>query len=355
MKNHSVHCRLIFGLASFWLAVLFIQCGSNSPGSQAPEYSLLFDRILELEEAGEYGDALRLFPEIYGKDIPVTAFYETLDRKKREILKAIIRKGSVQVEGEDIGLDLLQHVFFQKLESVDYLNFDIRIEGELPAERFFYFSLVHGSRGLKSALQSDDPWIVAAALFSARKGGQTGLAQTGIDRWERRPDLWDDVCSDMALLYLAGLPADDLENLTITHSDIRAEIKKLKSLSSDACFAHLAYFHRFPISEDFSLIDFGSRPVTLIRFRRGEKQETKRYAGDPQTYYNYEELDRTELDPGDFKERIIELEPGFYKFKYLAGGASERGMAAVTYGDSALFECRPERIARVFLGLTGGI
>lgn len=84
MKSHSVPYPMFCILAIFWIAALFIQCGSDSRGSQVPEYSLLYDRVLAMEHAGDYGAALRLIPEIYGKDIPVTAFYDTLDRKKRD-------------------------------------------------------------------------------------------------------------------------------------------------------------------------------------------------------------------------------------------------------------------------------
>jgi hypothetical protein len=77
---HKSIRRFLYGLA----LSLCAGTGSAQPSPEAdihiPEYSRLFDRVEALEQSGQPLEALRLIPGIYRQDIPVDAFYGTLER-----------------------------------------------------------------------------------------------------------------------------------------------------------------------------------------------------------------------------------------------------------------------------------
>ena len=74
------------------------RCAPSSPEpDDTPAYARLYDQLLALEEAGKPLDAIRLVPAILGEDIPVQAFYSTLDAKRQQLLGAILRRGDVTI------------------------------------------------------------------------------------------------------------------------------------------------------------------------------------------------------------------------------------------------------------------
>ena len=59
---------------------------------QAPRYSTLYDRVLLLEREEKYVEAMRIIPELYGEEFPVDTFYDTLEKKRHQLLDAASKK-----------------------------------------------------------------------------------------------------------------------------------------------------------------------------------------------------------------------------------------------------------------------
>ena len=109
---------------------------------------------------------------------------------------------------------------------------------DIDLERFYYLMIIKGhdqkdsvSRfNMQSALTEADPWLVSGALFLERKQKtQTITPQDVIDRWQGRPDLWDEECTRQALLFLAQFDSTAIKTLEITNDDIRVELENLHS------------------------------------------------------------------------------------------------------------------------------
>ena len=331
------------------LLIVFLIAADCFTG-QVPEYSRLYQKVLELENSGLYGEALRIIPRIYEHEIPVQSFYDTLDKKKKELLEAGENKG-FKIGGEEYSLISLGQILAGRLEQADYLHYDLRIPNELPPERYYYSLLLLEDGKIEEGLKSMDPWIVSGALFMARKSGSIEFARAVIQRWEKRPDLWDDVCTDMALLYLAILPPDKLNGLEINDSFIQTSMRKLTAIPEGTCFVHLMFFQSVPEPH----LDFSQHNVDLFRYRRGKKQDTKRFAGDKTDYYDMTVEDKISLRANDFSQGIIPLNPGYYSFRHISGSGGSRGMAAVTHGKTGIFECKNGMFIRLFCRLTPGV
>jgi hypothetical protein len=81
---------------------------------------------------------------------------------------------------------------------------------------------------MKPILAEADPWLVSAGLLLERKQKTHTIApQDVMDRWQSRPDLWDEDCTRQALLFLAQFDSTAIKNLKITNEDIRMEVENL--------------------------------------------------------------------------------------------------------------------------------
>jgi len=231
------------------------QARSSATGSEAasfpgqPPYARLFEKGESLLREGSWTGALRMFSRIYQEEVPVDAFYRTLERRILEVLAGLepgagFRLGKERYLVSDLGL-LFQRVLLPQPEVV-YSRLDTR--RELPLARFLYLCVVAGQPhprppanrmleyalprlDLKRALASPDPWLVSAALFLARKGLGRLRARAVVERWQAWPDLWDQVCTDQALLFLAGRPRSELAGLKVGQSPGDLDLARLKPLA----------------------------------------------------------------------------------------------------------------------------
>lgn len=53
----------------------------SKDSAQSPLYAKYYDQVLALEKAGKPAAALAAIPKVYEAEIPVDAFYQTLDKK----------------------------------------------------------------------------------------------------------------------------------------------------------------------------------------------------------------------------------------------------------------------------------
>jgi len=205
-----------------------------------PSYSLLYEQLLLLEHEGKLIEALRIIPEVYAAEIPVDSFYVTLENKRQQLLEAVSQKEiSFPVGREEYryaGIrQLFRDLYLKKPEPYDQT---VEPSADIDLDRFYYLMIIKGhdqktsvSRfNMQSVLTEADPWLVSAGLLLERKQKtQTITPQDVIDRWQSRPDLWDEECTRQALLFLAQFDSTAIKTLEITNEDIRIKVESLHS------------------------------------------------------------------------------------------------------------------------------
>jgi len=225
---------------------------SQDPGFARPAYALLYDKALARREAGDWQGALRALSRVYQTEVPVQAFYDSLDRTKLEVLSALPGGTRLAAGEQRFTLDELRLHFLEALLArPDVLRHDLRLDTELPLARLLYLYAVTGEArspspnegpvsvaaprvNLSRALASPDYWLVSAALFLARKGmGRLQPAEVA-RRWQDRPDLWDQVCTDQALLFLAGRPPSEMAALARIGGDLGDHLSRLRPLPKNS-------------------------------------------------------------------------------------------------------------------------
>jgi len=208
--------------------------------SQIPGYSILYEQLLLLEREENFVEALRIIPEVYAAEIPVDSFYITLENKRQQLLDTISQKEISFPVGREVYTCASIRQLFRDLYLKKPAPYHQVIEpsADIDFDRFYYLMIIKGhdrkdsvSRfNMKPVLTEADPWLVSGALFLDRKQKtHTITPQDIIDRWQSRPDLWDEECTRQALLFLAQFDSTAIKNLKITNEDIRMEVENLHS------------------------------------------------------------------------------------------------------------------------------
>jgi len=213
-------------------AEYYLQHSQSSISQQEilqPQHLLL--NALHLQENGYLAQALARLSEAYGEEnIATDSYYDLIDKKRRAILKEI-DNGSPWYPGDSNSKEVLQSFknrFNTLQSSADVFTSPLPYKiTAFPRERFINYKIVQTiqKNNARDCLNSPDPWMVSTILFLARKKEAKISPQDVIRRWESRPDLWDDVTEEQALLYLATLPMDVIHNLKIHNDDVRDVIQ----------------------------------------------------------------------------------------------------------------------------------
>jgi len=295
---------------------------------QEPPYSILYDQLLELEAQGDVLEALRIIPNLYASEFPVDAFYTTLENKRQQLLDAVVqREMRFRVgENETNCSDTLRLFTDLYMGKPDVYDFRVPVPGGLNYDRFCYLLIAQGhlqqvsndtllnplsSRfKLQSALDSADPWLVSAALFFARKQKTpTITAQAVIDRWQARPDLWDEDCTRLALHFFARLDAKVYGALEVSNEDIRMALGDLQPVPDGNSYLSPLLFSA--LGKQLSIIE-GSTGITLVELRENEKtsEVLKRWAGDDNHYSKFEPVNEKKITEADLEHGTIAVAPG---------------------------------------------
>jgi hypothetical protein len=327
-------------------AVLTVLCGDGraisaelglSPtpawGQETPVYDKLYREVLASEKAGRLEEALKKIPAVYGADVPVDAFYRTLEAKKKELLKALfVREGPAK--------DNLIGLMFQYqnlLAMPDELLHVIRIKGDLPFERFLYGEIVRKDTK-RPLIGSRDPWLVSAAVFLARKHQIKVEPRDVIERWKERPDLWDETCAGQALLLLARLTPEVLKKIPVGNADIERELQKLAPAKVNEAAVEPQLFERMTRPAlDLSLVGFSSR----IWLEDPKAEASKGTEKDLSAELN--------------KRGYILVPAGSYALRFVSGSAGQHGEYAGMYGRSNTFTAKRGLFIRLLVPVDSGV
>ncbi len=334
-----------------------------------PRYSVLFRQAETLWKEKKPVAALKKVEEIYGCEVPVQAFYDALDRFKTEVIQGLEDEYTLRTGKETRTLLGLKTFFTQALlPRPDILHYTYLTQGELPFDRYLLLNLLYGRENpkqtenpllvwaspyldLSEAVQSPDPWIVSAALFMARKGGGAIPPQAAVDRWQQRPDLWDDICTEQAMLYLAGFAPETLSAVRTSSEDIKTHIRDLLGapargeslaqvlgLPTEAPVPHNSrYLTRLPC-EGLKILR-----LTEVDGKNARSKTVRRWSGDESTPYK-----TTRLENHEWKciKGLLTLPPGRYSLKYLRKRVQST---------QRVFQCQEDRITRVVIPVFGQI
>lgn len=341
---------------------------SGSMADDGPEYGRLYAEVERLESEGRFREALRALPRVYGSDVPVTAFYATLDAMRERLLEAVLEQDRLDFGGES-------HTPHDLDTFVGMAAGSPLVYAQLPpagaphdARRVLYLLAALGAPNTKKpsnpllepmapevdlaeAVSSPDPWLVSAGLWLARHLGSDAVDPRAVlRRWQARPDLWDDACTRQALLLLATRPAAEIAEVTIVDDDVREEVGSLQQLPADACIVDVLFTSSGPgVPKPLS----APGRLTLVRLERQPREpgtEVRTRAGAEPIRHELVEAERSEVTlPPDARLR---LEPGVYRLEHNSVSGSP---PAGYYGKSQPFDAVAGTAVRVTVGLTPAI
>ncbi|MBU4269243.1 MAG: hypothetical protein KJ808_10415 [Acidobacteria bacterium] len=336
------------------LSIIFTACilsvclysSSQSPQSQdqsensdqTPLYAKYYDQVLALEKAGKPAAALAAIPKVYEAEIPVDAFYQTLDKKKRSLLQVLIDSSESKS-----ALDAYNQYYQALLLRTDTLKSVYISSGDLPPEKFFYLRVILDNAESRTKeedfIESPDSWLVASALFFARKTGSSLTPDNVVKSWQRNIHLWDDVCVEQALLYLARHSVADLKKIAVENEDVREQINQLTVPQAGMGEVQLFTFSWGYRNPELSLAASHS-PLSLTLQTMGAHNEI---------------LSEKKLEKSTAQTKILALQSGKYRFRHVEGSAGSHGEYAGTYGNSAIFEVKEKTFTRIFMEIIAGV
>ncbi len=352
---------------SAFLGLLLVPNAERVHGQN--EYSERYAEVKVLHEAGQLEEALHRFPGIYEMEVPVDSFYATLERKRDEILADLVEKGTFRVGDREFRCDELRRLHVAThLSRPDVLRHRGIVEdaATFSFERYLYLLVVAGTPptvptenslletvaprvDLASALRSRDPWVVSAALYLDGRQADSSLgAQAVIDRWQERPDLWDERCSREARRLLARLSPEEVAKLrTEEDSEARGVIETLEAVPSDKAEVRLRFFDAQ--NGDGLEREQSPRRVTLRfleRMKRPPGQVVRRFAGDPEGGWMTVEKETREIELPAFPGGVLELPPGACQVKCVGD---------TIHGESVVFDAVEGCLVVVPVGVRFGI
>jgi hypothetical protein len=159
----------------------------------------------------------------------------TIEAIRAAALRRIHETGAFDVGKETFSLGDIRYLYEWHLKKPDVLVRRFPVAGDLPPDRLLFLALAvgtehhepageHGSYVLPaidiaSAIGSEDPWIVSAGLFLARKQELELSIDALVARWQG-PLPWDHVCTEQAVLYLTTMAVAETVDLASLPRDV---------------------------------------------------------------------------------------------------------------------------------------
>lgn len=306
-----------------------VQTDSRDTSLSVPRYSLLYDEVLRLEKQNKLEEALKIIPGIYECEIPVSAFYSTIEAKKRDLLVSLSER-----------LEDFKMIYLSLIIQPDTLYYYVDIDNELQPERFYYLSIVKevdiSREGVMELIKSYDPWIVSAGLFLARKEKLLIPVHEVLRCWSDVPHLWDETCTEQALLYFAAQEDEDIKGFKIENGDIVIELRKLQDVDTEKnnvqIFA-VDNMHSADLSIKYSELEDELKLKRILP--EGESELREKFPCVHRPDYKF----------------TLKLPKGMYRANYISGS---KGSAVYTVM-SEPFSCTEGIFTRVFIVVEYGV
>ncbi|MFC1849143.1 hypothetical protein ACFL27_02940 [candidate division CSSED10-310 bacterium] len=369
-----VHVSCAIGNNYGALPTLFLIPGqldqlSAEKTNQEPEYSRLYDQLNTLEGEDKLEAALRLIPKIYAVEVPVEAFYRTLEQKRGHLLEKLIQRGTFSIGKSEFTFTTLRQIFwFHYLLNPEMFHSQVMIGHDLPLSRFSYFMIVTGREhtspkqdpllepalpafDAKSTLNSADPWLVSASLFLTRKKEHDPTLNGLImKRWQERPDLWDQTCTEQALLFFARQPQEILRKFKIEDGDIKRHLTSFQNPVPNNGSVQILFFDPSQSSYiPFKQVPSGLSLVKYVKKKRNRNTIIKQRTQHKPADFEFIKTSSESIDQKLTKNRIMILPPGYYSLSFQSG--NQPAMS----GESKIFSSEPASLIRVFIGISGGV
>lgn len=344
-------------MQSIWIgrgAVWVLAFVAVAQESTLPRYAEIFEEIARLDESNRDVEALRLFESLYAQEIPVDAFYQTLEARRAEILSEIMASDHLEMNGMSV-----RHVnmMFTQVLARDCRSYayQVDISHHVSLEHLLHFQITHadilsalGSQrasnkqaaAIARLVESPDPWIVATTLFLFGHAERGLISPQSIaDRWSDRPDLWNPLCTDQALLALASHGMESLTSIRETKPDIRDELDRLKPVAPTQAFVEIIPRGHL----DLSVPSWSPKATlkTLVE-KKGNHGTVKRWSGDTNHANPFQVVAEKEVP----SLTVLDVEPGDFK-------ASVR--MSMCWGDTIPFKVKPGTYLRVQVIYTCGV
>lgn len=329
--------------------------------SEFPLYSTLYEELLSLERKGEAVKALQVIPEIYGAEIPVDSFYITLENKRLQLLETVSQKEISFSIGKEMHTfssvrEIFRDLYLRKPESYRQM---VQLAGDIEIKRFSYLMIIEGQDAestpltfdIKTALNKADPWITSAAIFLSRKQeAKTLTSQDIINRWQSRPDLWDEESTHQTLLFLAQFDTTVNNDLEISNEDIRLQVETLRPVSKDHGYVAPLLFYGY--GEDVLYRSSFTGTIVQMKENKNRKGVVKRWVGDRNHYSSLAPVAEQRIKAWKFQDGALPVEPGLYKLRFNSVyGSPPSGF----YGESAILEVDVGQIVIFPIALTPAI
>ncbi len=198
---------------------------------------------------------------------------------------------------------------------------------------------------LSKGINSLDPWIVSATLFMARKRLGILRPEAVVKRWEHRPDLWDQTCTDQAILFLAGFPPGVLTEIQTSNIDIQDKLEMLTKaqFKGEGQVQLLAFWRdNIELTKSDYLKPLPCQGITLLAH---PQSDLKRSKGEMIANEGSHSVPRP-LKSSRCQKGVSKLKSGNYTITYTA----ER-----VHAKTALFTCQPRQMTRIIICLSGEV
>lgn len=308
-----------------------------------------------LRESSDSKAALRDLAKMFQVEPVDASLLAEIEAVRLVQLNRLLSAGTLSVGAEHFEIADLFRVFQHLLTRRDDLQSRIVIDHDLHPGRFLMLQAAAGRSHTASAanamsthalpdvdvaqaLKSPDPWVVAGALFFARKTGLTLSVADIMVRWQQRQGQWDDTCTEQALLYLAQLPRVSLAPMAGREGALAASLSRLETPEANRTMIHLIAFVQNP------------RPSLTLDFVRPEGW-VRQHLHDKTMQVASESLISGRLGATGF----VTLDAGYYSFKAVTGSAGAAGEYAGIYGESSPVRCEAGHFNRIMMALVGGV
>ncbi len=335
------------GKARWWMAMLPLlwvaPLWAFDEGGWTPPYAALFEQAQQQAAAGETVAAVRALSSIYQEEVPVSAFYVTLEEKAAALSARLLAREWIEIDAQVFEMANIKALHDGLMTDPVVFHHAIGDEDGIALTRFVYALAAAGEAGdppenpllalalpeldLAAMTAALDPGLVAVGLWLERHWRQGVNPQAVVARWESRPDLLSPAAERQLRLFFAAQTPRVLAGLVLDEYSPASGIREFREADPHGCWvrtgthamigeADPGYFGPFRVQR------WRAIPDSFVRSGAAGGGPSHEPSGEPA-------LETI---------RPFMVSAGHYKLSAFSDGYR---------GESALFECRPGTEIRV--------